>query len=802
MGKQIKTMYVVHHSHTDIGYTALQERVLDGHADYIRTVLEWMKREENADFRWNCETCFCVEQFLGQASPEEEEEFWQLVREGKLGFSSNYLNFNDLADSNILDKKLKTLLQAAGAHGAEPKTAMFADVNGISMGQRDVMIKNGTEFLYMNIHCHHGMYPLFANQTAFRWENKEGQSLLVWNGEHYNLGNALGIQPNPGNNYMGETYFGKKEHISDAVTLLKENLDDYVKQCEENDYPYDFLIASVSGVFSDNAPPSIQILETIHAYQEKYPEGVRLQMVSLTELYELIRGKLTQVPVYRGDLPDWWANGIGTTPRTVKHYKDAERLYHLCGRLDGKVYQKYGELTDVAENNLLLYAEHTWGHSATVRNPYETMVSDLGIRKNSYASKAHEAASLMLNHLMKELGDSMRYYNLNGRLRVVNPSRTAGIKPVSFYIETGLKLDESVTNAATGEVLRTQVLDHPRGMMVSFMDRFEPGEAKEYLYEAKTAEEERMNTRKAYIGADRVKDVINDYDVVSCRLPYSYENKWFRLEYDQTEGRMTGFWDKTTGKSLMAEDTVPFFTPLYECTKIRKEEYVTDTFEARERQLLGRNIRGQHAVCTAGKLTDVRCTDRGKVFTQLRLTYDLPGSIGCYVFVKFFEDIPRIDYKLQLGKTLSLDIESVYMPLSIQLDHKTVYLKKGTEAFRPGLDQIPGSNMEYYMSDAGIAYVGLEKSICILNWDAPLIYFGEMRHHPVRLCDNQAENNDRPAYSWIMNSTWETNFTLELAGFGEFCYTLYMTEQTDAEAVMEEMEEMQYLPFSLLTEGY
>ena len=58
MENQIKTMYVVHHSHTDIGYTDLQERVIDTQAGYIRGVLSMMKRPEYADFRWNCETLF------------------------------------------------------------------------------------------------------------------------------------------------------------------------------------------------------------------------------------------------------------------------------------------------------------------------------------------------------------------------------------------------------------------------------------------------------------------------------------------------------------------------------------------------------------------------------------------------------------------------------------------------------------------------------------------------------------------------------------------------------------------------
>lgn len=63
MAHSIKTVYVIHHSHTDIGYTDLQERVIAIQVNYIKTVLAMMRNPEYADFRWNCETLYCVEEF-------------------------------------------------------------------------------------------------------------------------------------------------------------------------------------------------------------------------------------------------------------------------------------------------------------------------------------------------------------------------------------------------------------------------------------------------------------------------------------------------------------------------------------------------------------------------------------------------------------------------------------------------------------------------------------------------------------------------------------------------------------------
>ena len=85
MSHHIKTVYVVHNSHTDIGYTDLQERVIDTQADYIRTVLSMMEQPDNAEFRWNCETLFCVEEFFKSASGEEKEKFFRLAADGRIG---------------------------------------------------------------------------------------------------------------------------------------------------------------------------------------------------------------------------------------------------------------------------------------------------------------------------------------------------------------------------------------------------------------------------------------------------------------------------------------------------------------------------------------------------------------------------------------------------------------------------------------------------------------------------------------------------------------------------------------------
>nr|WP_317400862.1 hypothetical protein [uncultured Gemmiger sp.] len=787
----IRTVYAVHHSHTDIGYTDLQEHVIDLQVDYIRSALQLMEDPANAAFRWNCETLYCVEAFFRTASEEEKARFLDLARDGRIGLSANYLNFTDLLDCGIYARRLHAWREKFAAAGVPLTTAMCADINGLSMGQRDALLENGVEFLYTNIHCHHGMYPLRQNQNAYFWQSKDGRRLLVWNGEHYNLGNVLGLRPNHIPNFMTQDRLGSAPQPEDDAEALARNLDAYLTECEENGYPYDFIPASVSGVFSDNAPPEPLILHTIETFNRRYGDTVQVRMVSLQELYAAIAPKLQQAPVYHGDLNDWWANGVGSTPYAVKHYRDACRSYELARRLDPGLEQHQPALVREAEDALLLYAEHTWGHSASITNPYESMVLDLDMRKNGYASRAHEAAARMLGRIARDQGDILRYYATEGSIRVQNPTHLSGPMAVEFYVETlPAGLPDACVHTEDGRELPCQVSPHPRGRRISFVDTFTPGEVKRYTYGRRERPENKLNTRQCYVGAERVRDIVNDYDPVTFRLPYSFENRFFRLEYEVGRG-LCSLYDKVHGRELMAPAGLPFFTPVYECTPVRPG--VTDVYE--ERRLLGRNIRGQHARQFPATLEEVVCEERGPVFTTLRLRGSMPGTVHCDVVLKLYEALPRIDLRLELGKTLSTDIESVYLPLNLDLSGREVWLRKGgREALRPGVDQLPGSCMEYSMSDDGLAFLGRDGGVLLGARDTPLYAFGPLKHHPIRLCENRPEDNRRPVFAWLMNNTWETNFKLDLSGFAEYRFTLTLTDETDPERAMDELHEQQFAP--------
>ena len=113
-----------------------------------------------------------------------------------------------------------------------------------------------------------------------------------------------------------------------------------------------------------------------------------------------------------------------------------------------------------------------------------------------------------------------------------------------------------------------------------------------------------------------------------------------------------------------------------------------------------------------------------------------------------YNKLPKIEFSYHIAKTLSEDIESVFMPLALNLPDAEVSIQNGGVAMRPGIDQLPGTNMEYYLADEGLIYRTKDQTILVNTFDTPLLYMGAMESHPILLCDNREENNKRPVYSW------------------------------------------------------
>ena len=109
------TIYVIHHSHTDVGYTDTQEKMKAHHVGFIREVIELIKKQPR--FKWNCESYWCVQQFLAEAAAEEKKDFVKFVKSGNIGLSGSYLNLTDLASERVLNETMDACVAVLKEYG-------------------------------------------------------------------------------------------------------------------------------------------------------------------------------------------------------------------------------------------------------------------------------------------------------------------------------------------------------------------------------------------------------------------------------------------------------------------------------------------------------------------------------------------------------------------------------------------------------------------------------------------------------------------------------------------------------------
>ena len=756
MPNKIKTIYVVQHSHTDIGYTDLQETVIDAQVENLRSVLRQF-RQPGFDkyYRWVCETLFVVDRFLDRATKEEKTFFAECVNGNRIGLSLSYLNFNDGVDGKVLESRIhavKVRLAHLGVRNL--RTAMCADINGISLGQRNALIRSGAEFLYMNVNATHGQPPFGRRHVPFWWESADGRRILVWSAEHYNLGNALGLRHEGMTNGFFESFVGP-QYDKDPLINLKNNIHRYLQTLEDAKYPYSFLPVSVSGVFTDNAPHSPEILRNIMQYNRLPDREVTIRMVTLEELYDRILARKLIIPTFRGDMADWWADGIGCIPSANRIYRSALRTYRLLNYED-RLRRSDPDLKKRAEENLLLFSEHTIGHSATASHPYLQIVDDLDMHNQRYAVEAHAAVTELKDRWMTNLKSPLRIVECPTRIRVDPPAFIHRKTELGHFEMEALPHISQVKIVDTlGEAAPVQCRPSPRGLEVEFA--YTDVNSTRFL-NVLPADGPMPPDPSVKIGRNTL------------------ENEHFRITWLPLEG-IRSITDLKTGRELVdpnEEETL--FMPVYELTKTQ-----SDTMGERGR--LGLNIRGRRAQTFRGKFLDAKVTVNGPVYTELELEWELQSCHTCREILRLYHPIPRIDVTLQLSRGPSEDIESLYLNTALHLPDAEIWNRKGgEEVYRPGTDQLAGTAADFAATDEGILY-RCPKDVCyaVLMPDTPLVAFEPFCYHDACECIPGTTQNNRRVRAWIMNNVWETNFPIALCGYWSFRFSLFRFRGKDPE---------------------
>lgn len=773
---------VIHHSHTDIGYTNRQEKIELHHIGNIKQSVDILNeayhngKTQWQNFKWTCESFWCVEKFLETASDEYIKNFLEYVQKGNISISGNYLNCTDLLNYQTFDETLKNSLKLCDKHGIKLTCGMTADINGYGWGYGDLLIDNGIKNFLSCIHPHHGFHVASRKQRPFYWQTPKKQKLLVWQGDNYHIGNELGIAQYGGWEYMIKD--GLSSSGLSPFEIARKRIFTYLLNLEREDYPFDFVPITVSGLMTDNAPPNIRVIDFINKWNAAHADEIHIAMSTLESFFERVGKHAKEIETFAGDWPDWWADGVCSTPNVVKHYRDAQRKYCICKNLDPEAKIGNKKLMNEALTNLMLYSEHTWGYSSSVSEPWNTLVNDMDLRKNLYAEKAHECVCRNLDLICYAKGETPISLRHDFGFKIINPNKTP-IKDVArFPLEILFEHNYfEIIDDKTEKSVPFQTTRIPRGFEITILAELDALEEK--TFSIKEIPDERLITSQMNPrgGSDEVIDLNKSFNhptIKNIATPYFIESPFFKIQFNSHSGIVSFFDKKNNVELIKPEREFNAFTPVYEVTPIESDA-------CSQRKIMGRNRKALNTKRYQGKLKDAVVKDNGDVFSRVLLKYKLPGTSLCNILLTVYRDIPRVDVTLQLHKDSVWEPENLYLALPFttgNADELFVIDKIGA-LVKPRIDQIPGSCTDFYLVQNGMAYISKSTSLIITTPDAPMISMGTIHAHGIKLAGEFGLENIDHVYSWVMNNFWETNFKATLGGFQEYTYSIFTSDETD-----------------------
>jgi hypothetical protein len=760
------TIYLVQHSHIDIGYTEKQEIITEFHRQFMSQAVRFAvspaqkDRDPNCRFKFTCEGFWQVEQFLNGATAEERRNFIRALKEGVMELTSSYLHFTELPDQEMLRRSVSYAADFARREGVPLTAAMECDINGLSWGMADAQTEIGVRYLSMNVNNYHGGYPFGRPLVPFWWESPSGRRLLVWNGLTYHKANLFGLMGGPtpdddaGVPGLKLPFTGKWADVQDT-SMAERRLFPLLDFLEKSGYPFDFLPLMGSGTYTDNSPPGDQYCRILRLWNDKHGDRVLIRTATLAEFFARLEKQAAALPVHRGEWTDWWSDGVAATPVDTLLYRNAQRTRRVIDLLDPKRETVSAERRTEMDKKLMLYAEHTFGFSNTVIP--QLMAHQVFARKSKHAIDADQMASAALYQIMRRRGEGEFQDRRPLEYKVINPLkapvRSIAALPVKNWDQPGIDRNCRVVDEK-GREYAPQFVKVPGGGLFQVVVSLAAGEERGFklLPKPPTAE-------------------------TPAPEGDAFENAFYRIAWQKGKG-ITSLKDLGSGREVLdPEATGALGRPIYQI------------FPGADRPKQGRDH--PRSEITAGQCTAIRRIVRGDVFEQWEFRYQVPGATEYSLLATFFRELPQIAVTVRLMKTDVRDAEGMYTLFPFALPGGTWYLDKPGAPIRPGLDQLPQACCDYYCLQHGAAMVGDGCGVVFTTLDAPLIHIGGLKLWRY----TTSIEPTGPIYSWLTNNKWDTNFKLSCGGAYDFRYMIQAgREFADAKQAMAQCHALSYPP--------
>jgi hypothetical protein len=367
------TVYILPHSHTDIGYTEIQTDIEEKQVNNLLAGIVAARRTANypegARFVWNVEVLWAADLYLRRLNEAQRKDFFTAIKQGQIALCGMYLNeLTGLCRPEELIQLFKYATELRQRTGATIDSAMISDVPGYTWGTVTAMAQAGIKYFSVapNFFDRIGDILVQWENKPFWWVGPSGRErVLVWI---------------PLKGYAMSHIVGK---------LSPEWVEDYTAQLAQRNYPYDFAHIRWSG-HGDNAVPDPVICEFVKDWQARYA-WPKFIISSASEAFGAFDKRYgNQLPTARGDWTPYWEDGAGSSAfETAMNRASSDRVAQaaaLWAMLSPKTYPRAA--FEDAWRSVLLYSEHTWGAWCSIGEPNRRETLEQWAIKHSYAATA------------------------------------------------------------------------------------------------------------------------------------------------------------------------------------------------------------------------------------------------------------------------------------------------------------------------------------------------------------------------------------------------------------------------------
>ena len=384
------TVYILPHSHTDIGYTEIQTEIEDKQVNNLLEGIAYARQTAanppGSRFVWNVEVLWAADLYLRRLNESQRKEFMEALSQGRVALNGMYLNeLTGLCRPEELIRLFRFGTRLAGQAGVQVDSAMISDVPGYTWGLVPAMNQAGIRYFSTapNYFDRIGDILVQWENKPFWWIGPDGRSqVLVWI---------------PFKGYA-------MSHVYPSLT--PELVQMYQDQLEKTSYPYDIAYMRWSG-HGDNAAPDPAICDFVKEWNAKvaWPQFTISSTSDAFRAFEKRYGD--RLPRVAGDWTPYWEDGAASSAReTALNRASSDRIIQAEALWAMTNPSSYPPASfEEAWRNVLLYSEHTWGAWCSVSEPFRRETLEQWAIKQGYAFTADiQSRDLLSRALALPLG--------------------------------------------------------------------------------------------------------------------------------------------------------------------------------------------------------------------------------------------------------------------------------------------------------------------------------------------------------------------------------------------------------------